>query len=49
MGRMGEPEQDIGSLLAFICSDAGGYMTGNTVFLDGGSHINGVSWRPATA
>ncbi|MBN8440986.1 MAG: SDR family oxidoreductase [Thauera sp.] len=47
MGRMGEPEQDIGAAVAFICSDAGRYMTGNTVFLDGGSHINGVSWQPA--
>jgi len=47
MGRMGEPEEDIGSILACICSDAGAYMTGNTVFLDGGSHINGVSWQPA--
>lgn len=47
MGRMGEPEQDIGSVVAFICSDAGRYMTGNTVFLDGGSHINGVSWQPS--
>ena len=47
MGRMGEPEQDIGGVVAFICSDAGSYMTGNTVFLDGGSHINGVSWQPA--
>lgn len=44
MGRMGEPEQDIGSVVAFLCADGAGYMTGNTVFLDGGSHINGVSW-----
>lgn len=47
MGRMGELEQDIGTILACICSDAGGYMTCNTVFQDGGSHINGVSWQPA--
>ncbi|HQZ03574.1 MAG TPA: SDR family oxidoreductase [Thauera sp.] len=47
MGRMGEPEQDIGSVIAFMCSEGGAYMTGNTVFLDGGSHINGVSWQPA--
>ncbi len=46
MGRMGEPEQDIGSVIAFMCSEGGAYMTGNTVFLDGGSHINGVSWQP---
>lgn len=47
MGRMGDPEHDIGSVVAFMCSDAGAYMTGNTVFLDGGSHINGVSWQPS--
>jgi NAD(P)-dependent dehydrogenase (short-subunit alcohol dehydrogenase family) len=47
MGRMGEPEQDIGSVVAFLCSEGAGYMTGNTVFLDGGSHINGVSWQPS--
>jgi hypothetical protein len=23
-----------------------GYMSGNTVFADGASHINGVAWRP---
>ena len=22
------------------------YLTGNTLFVDGGSHINGVSWDP---
>ncbi len=47
MGRMGEPEHDIGGAVAFLCSAGAGYMTGNTVFLDGGSHINGVSWQPA--
>lgn len=49
MGRMGEPEQDIGSVVSFMCSEGAGYMTGNTVFLDGGSHINGVSWQPSVA
>jgi len=24
-------------------------VTGNTLFADGGSHINGVSWTPALA
>lgn len=47
MERMGDPETDIGSVVASICADAASYMTGNTVFLDGGSHINGVSWLPA--
>ena len=22
------------------------YLTGNTLFADGGGHINGVAWRP---
>jgi hypothetical protein len=22
------------------------YLTGNTLFVDGGSHINGVAWAP---
>jgi hypothetical protein len=26
--------------------DASGYLTGNTLFADGGSHINGVAWAP---
>ncbi len=24
----------------------GRYLTGNTLFVDGGSHINGVAWTP---
>lgn len=23
------------------------YLTGNTLFVDGGAHINGVQWAPA--
>ena len=25
-----------------------GIVTGNTLFVDGGAHINGVSWSPTT-
>lgn len=46
MGRMGDPEQDIGGVVVFLASDDAQYLTGNTLFVDGGSHINGVSWDP---
>jgi NAD(P)-dependent dehydrogenase (short-subunit alcohol dehydrogenase family) len=46
MGRMGDPEDDIGSIALFLASDDSRYLTGNTLFADGGSHINGVQWDP---
>ena len=46
MGRMGDPEDDIGSVALFLASDDSRYLTGNTLFVDGGSHINGVPWLP---
>ena len=46
MGRMGDPEADIGGVAVFLESDDSRYLTGNTLFVDGGSHINGVSWDP---
>ena len=44
--RMGDPEKDIGGVAAFLASDDSAHITGMTFFVDGGSHINGVSWRP---
>lgn len=44
MGRMGDPEADIGSVALFLASEDCRYLTGNTLFVDGGSHINGVPW-----
>jgi NAD(P)-dependent dehydrogenase (short-subunit alcohol dehydrogenase family) len=37
LGRVGDPEHDIGSVVAFLASDAAGYVTGQTVVCDGGS------------
>lgn len=36
MGRLGEPAE-FGQVAAFLCSDAARYMTGSTVFVDGGA------------
>ena len=46
MGRMGDPEADIGGVALFLASDDARYLTGNTLFVDGGAHINGVAWAP---
>ena len=46
MGRMGDPERDIGGVCVFLASDDAAYLTGNTLFVDGGAHINGVAWAP---
>jgi glucose 1-dehydrogenase len=34
-GRLGDP-QDIAGLALLLCSDAGSYITGETIYLDGG-------------
>ena len=46
MGRLGDPEADIAPVALFLASDDCQYLTGNTLFADGGSHINGASWSP---
>lgn len=46
MGRMGDPYDDIAPVAVFLASDASRYLTGNTLFVDGGAHINGVAWAP---
>lgn len=46
MGRIGDPLQDIGPVAVFLGSDDCRYVTGNTFFVDGGAHINGVHWEP---
>ncbi len=46
MGRIGDPDTDIAPVAVFLASDASRYMTGNTLFVDGGGHINGAAWDP---
>jgi NAD(P)-dependent dehydrogenase (short-subunit alcohol dehydrogenase family) len=46
MGRMGDPEEDIAPVALFLASEDCRYLTGNTLFVDGGSHINGSAWAP---
>lgn len=46
MGRIGDPDDDIAPVAVFLASDDCRYLTGNTLFVDGGAHINGVAWQP---
>lgn len=46
MGRLGDPYADIAPVALFLASEDARYLTGNTLFVDGGSHINGVAWTP---
>lgn len=46
MGRMGDPLADIAPVVAFLAGEDSRYPTGNTLFVDGGAHINGVAWAP---
>jgi len=46
MGRLGDPFTDIAPVVSFLASEDARYLTGNTLFVDGGGHINGVNWVP---
>ena len=46
MGRLGDPCTDIAPVALFLASEDCRYLTGNTLYADGGSHINGVAWAP---
>ena len=39
MGRFADPEQDVGGLCVFLCSDLASYITGETITLQGGSGL----------
>jgi NAD(P)-dependent dehydrogenase (short-subunit alcohol dehydrogenase family) len=42
MGRIGDPEDDVAPAAVFLASEDARYVTGNTLFVDGGGHINGM-------
>jgi NAD(P)-dependent dehydrogenase (short-subunit alcohol dehydrogenase family) len=44
MGYMGDPYDDISGVALFLASKEAQYMTGNTLYVDGGGHINGINW-----
>jgi NAD(P)-dependent dehydrogenase (short-subunit alcohol dehydrogenase family) len=46
MGRLGDPDADIAPVAVFLAGEGARYLTGNTLFVDGGSHINGAPWAP---
>ena len=37
---------DIAPVALFLASEDCRYLTGNTLFVGGGTHINGVAWAP---
>ncbi len=39
MGRMGDPQKDIGGALMLLLGDAGRYLTGHVLYVDGGQHL----------
>jgi NAD(P)-dependent dehydrogenase (short-subunit alcohol dehydrogenase family) len=36
LGRIGDPEVDVGPAVVYLCSDDARYMTGTTLMVDGG-------------
>lgn len=45
MRRLGEPEADLRGPLLFLASDAASYVTGHTLFVDGGWEASRGAWQ----
>ena len=46
-GRVGDPEEDIAPVAVFLASEMARYVTGETIYVDGGIHITGYPSKPA--
>lgn len=44
MKRMGDADKDVTPIAVFLATDGAGWINGNTIFADGGAHVNGVQW-----
>jgi NAD(P)-dependent dehydrogenase (short-subunit alcohol dehydrogenase family) len=42
MRRHGRPEEDIGAAIAGLCAESARFITGQTLFIDGGQSLNGL-------
>jgi NAD(P)-dependent dehydrogenase (short-subunit alcohol dehydrogenase family) len=47
LGRVGYPEEDIAPVAVFLASSMSGFVTGETINVDGGLHLWGYNSRPA--
>jgi NAD(P)-dependent dehydrogenase (short-subunit alcohol dehydrogenase family) len=46
IARLMASNLDIAPVALFLAGEGCRYLTSNTLFVDGGSHINGVAWTP---